>query len=206
MKRFAEACDRNQTPILEVLKEILPDTGKVLEIGSGTGQHAAYFSRSLPHLVWQPSDLAEALPSIEAWREESCAPNLGPPIVIDLLGNNEALSRVDAIVCINVIHIVAWAGVERLFNIAANVLNLRVYCTFMGHTVIPTARLNPATIAFDRWLKETQSRERDQGLCSCRVAGRVQRFYSGRRPVDAVEQSVDLVGSAGNGTTKRPVK
>jgi len=79
MKRFAEACGRNQTPILEVLKEILPDTGKVLEIGSGTGQHAAYFSRSLSHLVWQPSDLAEALPSIEAWREESCAPNLGPP-------------------------------------------------------------------------------------------------------------------------------
>ena len=69
MKRFAEACDRNQAPILEVLKTILPDTGKVLEIGSGTGQHAAYFSRYLPNLTWQPSDLAEGLPSIEAWRE-----------------------------------------------------------------------------------------------------------------------------------------
>ena len=132
MKLFAEACDRNQTPILEMLKEILPDTGKVLEIGSGTGQHAAYFSRSLPHLVWQPSDLAEALPSIEAWREESSVPNLCPPIVIDLLGKNEDLSRVDAIVCINIIHIVAWAGVERLFNIAANVLNPKGILYFYG--------------------------------------------------------------------------
>jgi len=69
MKRFSEACNRNQAPILAVLKEVLPNTGRVLEIGSGTGQHAAYFSRSLPDLAWQPSDLAEALPSIEAWRE-----------------------------------------------------------------------------------------------------------------------------------------
>ena len=154
MKRFADACDRNQTPILEVLKEILPDAGKVLEIGSGTGQHAAYFSRSLPHLIWQPSDLAEALPSIEAWREESCAPNLDPPIVIDLLGNNEDLSRVDAIVCINVIHIVAWASVERLFNIAANVLNPKGILYFYGPYRYPDRMLEPSNVAFDRWLKE----------------------------------------------------
>ena len=154
MKRFAEACDRNQTPILEVLKEILPDTGKVLEIGSGTGQHAAYFSRSFSHLVWQPSDLAEALPSIEAWREESCAPNLGPPIVIDLLGNNEYLSRVDAIVCINIVHIVAWTGVERLFNIAANVLNPKGVLYFYGPYRYPDRTLESSNVAFDHWLKE----------------------------------------------------
>jgi len=154
MKRFAEACDRNQTPILEVLKTILPDTGKVLEIGSGTGQHAAYFSRSLPHLVWQPSDLAEALPSIEAWREESRALNLNSPIVIDLLGNNDAPSRVDAIVCINVSHIVAWAGVERLFNIAANVLNPKGILYFYGPYRYPDRTLEPSNVAFDRWLKE----------------------------------------------------
>ena len=154
MKRFADACDRNQTPILEVLKEILPDAGKVLEIGSGTGQHAAYFSRSLSHLVWQPSDLAEALPSIEAWREESCAPNLGPAIVIDLLGNNEDLSRVDAIVCINVIHIVAWPAVERLFNIAANILNPKGILYFYGPYRYPDRTLEPSNVAFDLWLKE----------------------------------------------------
>ena len=68
MKFFSEACDRNQVPILAVLKEILPGSGRVLEIGSGTGQHAAYFSRALPDLNWQPSDLAEAHPSIKAWR------------------------------------------------------------------------------------------------------------------------------------------
>ena len=145
MKRFADACDRNQAPILEVLKTILPDTGKVLEIGSGTGQHAAYFSHFLPNLTWQPSDLADALPSIEAWRKESCVPNLNSPIVIDLLGNNEDLSRVDAIVCINVAHIVAGQVLNVCSASPPTFSNPGVYCTFTGHTAIPTAHLNPAT-------------------------------------------------------------
>ncbi len=157
MKRFSEACNRNQAPILAVLKEVLPDTGRVLEIGSGTGQHAAYFSRSLPDLAWQPSDLAEALPSIEAWREESGAPNLNPPMVIDLLGNNDTPSRVDAIVCINTAHIVAWIGVERLFSIAANILEPKGVLYFYGPYRYPDHALEPSNVAFDRWLKEQNS-------------------------------------------------
>ena len=157
MKRFSEACNRNQAPILAVLKEVLPDTGRVLEIGSGTGQHAAYFSRSLPDLAWQPSDLAEALPSIEAWREESGAPNLNPPMVIDLLGNNDPPSRVDAIVCINTAHIVAWTGVERLFSIAANILEPKGVLYFYGPYRYPDHALEPSNVAFDRWLKEQNS-------------------------------------------------
>ncbi len=157
MKRFSEACNRNQAPILAVLKEVLPDTGRVLEIGSGTGQHAAYFSRSLPDLAWQPSDLAEALPSIEAWREESGAPNLNPPMVIDLLGNNDTPSRVDAIVCINTAHIVAWTGVERLFSIAANILEPKGVLYFYGPYRYPDHALEPSNLAFDRWLKEQNS-------------------------------------------------
>ena len=157
MKHFSEACNRNQAPILAVLKEVLPDTGRVLEIGSGTGQHAAYFSRSLPDLAWQPSDLAEALPSIEAWREESGAPNLNPPMVIDLLGNNDTPSRVDAIVCINTAHIVAWTGVERLFSIAANILEPKGVLYFYGPYRYPDHALEPSNVAFDRWLKEQNS-------------------------------------------------
>ena len=157
MKRFSEACNRNQAPILAVLKEVLPDTGRVLEIGSGTGQHAAYFSRSLPDLAWQPSDLAEALPSIEAWREESGTPNLNPPMVIDLLGNNDTPSRVDAIVCINTAHIVAWTGVERLFSIAANILDPKGVLYFYGPYRYPDHALEPSNVAFDRWLKEQNS-------------------------------------------------
>jgi len=157
MKRFSEACNRNQAPILAVLKEVLPDTGRVLEIGSGTGQHAAYFSRSLPDLAWQPSDLAEALPSIEAWREESGAPNLSPPMVIDLLGNNDTPSSVDAIVCINTAHIVAWTGVERLFSIAANILEPKGVLYFYGPYRYPDHALEPSNVAFDRWLKEQNS-------------------------------------------------
>ena len=152
MKRFAEACDRNQAPILEVLSTILPDTGKVLEIGSGTGQHATYFSRYLPNLTWQPSDLAEMLPSIKAWCEESSAKNLNAPIVIDLFDNNEALSRVDAIVCINVAHIVAWEGVKRLFKIADNILNPTGVIYFYGPYRYTNRPLEPSNEAFDEWL------------------------------------------------------
>ena len=154
MKRFAEACDRNRVPILEVLKTILPNTGKILEIGSGTGQHAAYFSRSLPQLAWQPSDLAEALPSIEAWREESSSPNLNSPIVIDLLGIKDVTIQVDAIVCINVLHIVAWQGVERLFKIATDVLPPMGVIYFYGPFRYADRILEPSNKAFDYWLKK----------------------------------------------------
>jgi SAM-dependent methyltransferase len=153
MKCFSEACDRNQDPILAVLKEILPGSGRVLEIGSGTGQHAAYFSRALPDLNWQPSDLADAHLSIKAWREESGAPNLRVPIVIDLLSDNGSPGVVDAIVCINTIHIVAWAGVERLFSLAESILKPHgvLYC--YGPYRYGDRALEPSNVAFDHWLK-----------------------------------------------------
>jgi hypothetical protein len=67
MKPFSEACERNRVPILQVLRRVFRDRERVLEIGSGTGQHAAYFAPELPHLVWQASDVAENLPGIRAW-------------------------------------------------------------------------------------------------------------------------------------------
>ena len=154
MKCFAEACERNRDPILAVLREVLPQSGEVLEIASGTGQHAAYFSRNLPNLVWQPSDLAHAFPSINAWREEFWAPNLYSPILIDLLGTNNVTIRADAIVCINVVHIVAWEGVEHLFKIAATVLEPAGILYFYGPYRYSDRILEPSNSAFDCWLKE----------------------------------------------------
>ena len=84
MKQFAPACERNQDAILSVLREILPSAGTVLEIGSGTGQHAAYFAAYLPHLVWQPTDLPENFASIRAWAEEAALPNLRAPMELDV--------------------------------------------------------------------------------------------------------------------------
>src|SRR5689334_21823972 len=84
MKQFSDACERNREPILAVLKRVFADRRHVLEIGSGTGQHAAYFALALSHLSWQPSDVAENLPSVRLWREEAQTPRLLEPIELNV--------------------------------------------------------------------------------------------------------------------------
>ena len=107
MKKFAPACERNKDPILAVLREIFDQPGLILEIGSGTGQHAAYFARHLPHLRWQPCDLPSCHPSIAAYRAEAGLDNLLAPLSIDLVRDQWPLEQCDGVVCINTIHIVA---------------------------------------------------------------------------------------------------
>ena len=124
MKQSSPSCERNKDCILPVLREVLPDSGTLLEIGSGTGQHAAYFAGQLPRLVWQPTDLAENFPSIRAWAADAGLPNLRAPLELDLLAGVEhwPVTSAAAIVCINTVHIVAWPGVENLFAGAGRVL------------------------------------------------------------------------------------
>jgi cyclopropane fatty-acyl-phospholipid synthase-like methyltransferase len=108
MKPFSEASERNRAPILAVLKRIFKDRTRVLEIGSGTGQHAAYFAPELPHLVWQASDVAANLPDIREWVSEPA------PIELDM---DKAWPKleVDAVFSANTCHIMSWPQVERLF-------------------------------------------------------------------------------------------
>ena len=114
MKPFSEACERNREPILTELKRVFRGRSLVLEIGSGTGQHAAYFAPALPHLVWQPSDLPVNLPGIREWVSESHAPNLRDPVA---LGVDDPWPEVaaDAAYSANTCHIMSWRQVERLF-------------------------------------------------------------------------------------------
>ena len=93
MKEFSRACDINKDPILRVLKEILPPSGVVLEIGSGTGQHAAHFAAHLPQHIWQPTDLSANFPSIRAWANDRRLPNLRRPMELDLLADIEKIGR-----------------------------------------------------------------------------------------------------------------
>jgi len=106
-KPFSEACERNREPILAVLKRIFSDRRAVLEIGAGTGQHAAYFTAALPHLRWQPSDVAEHLPGIRAWGTE--------PIELDVEKAWPAVEA-DAVFSANTSHIMSWPQVERMFE------------------------------------------------------------------------------------------
>lgn len=121
-KLFAPACERNQPYILEVLRRVFAESGAVLEVGSGTGQHAAYFSTHLPHLEWHPTELPGNLGSIEAYRREAGLSNLHEAAALDLEKAEGRQWSVQYLVCINTIHIVAWPLVEALFRLAGEAL------------------------------------------------------------------------------------
>lgn len=153
VKPRSDACERNQGPILEVLRDHFADRRHVLEIGSGTGQHAVHFAAALPGLIWQTSDVAGNLPGIQAWIAESGLPNLPPPIALDVTGPWPA-ARFDAAFTANTLHIMSWPEVRALFAGLAQVLApdaaLAVYGPFNygGHFT------SPSNAAFDHWLKQ----------------------------------------------------
>jgi cyclopropane fatty-acyl-phospholipid synthase-like methyltransferase len=114
VKQFSEACERNREPILAVLETALADKKKVLEIGSGTGQHAVYFARHLPHLSWQTSDLQNNHASIAAWQEEAGLSNVLPPFELNV-GGEWPEQAFDAVFTANTCHIMAWPEVVAMF-------------------------------------------------------------------------------------------
>ena len=125
-RRHAPSASRNEAPILDVLRDVLPATGRALEIGSATGQHIAAFARTFPGLQWQPSDpFAESRASTAAWVAETGLDNLADPIAVDVTTPDwpAALDGPrDAIVCINVLHIAPWAVTEGLMAGAGRLL------------------------------------------------------------------------------------
>jgi SAM-dependent methyltransferase len=157
-KLYAEACERNRAPILDVLREIFAERGSVLEIGSGTGQHAAAFAAALPHLCWQPTDVPANLPSIEAWRADAVAPNLMPARVLDLSDPSWPIAQADYVVCINTIHIVGWPLVEALFSGVQRVLRPGGVLYLYGPFRYRTRALEPSNERFDAWLKRRDPR------------------------------------------------
>ena len=123
MKQCAPATARNREPIREVLARHLAERRHVLEIASGTGEHAVYMAASFPALRWQPSDVdPDALASIEARRAEAGLPNLLPPIALDVTAPVWPVTEVDAIVCINMVHISPWEAALALFAGASRTL------------------------------------------------------------------------------------
>ena len=118
----APAAERNQGPILDVLRRSLPATGLVLEIASGTGQHVAHFAAALPDLEWQPSEADPAFhDSIRAWTADAALTNVRPPLAFDVRGP-WPIMHADAVLCINMIHIAPWAAAQALIDGAAGVL------------------------------------------------------------------------------------
>jgi len=152
--RRAPAASRNREPILAVLAPLLAEAQVVLEIASGSGEHAVWVAGKLPHLIWQPSDPdAYALASIDGWRQESGAPNVRPAIELDAQWPRWPVERVDAVVCINMIHIAPWAACEGLVRGAASVLPAGGLLFLYGPFKIGGQHTAPSNEAFDADLR-----------------------------------------------------
>jgi cyclopropane fatty-acyl-phospholipid synthase-like methyltransferase len=121
-KMYSAACERNREAILAVLQDVLANARNVLEIGSGTGQHAVYFGTHLPHLVWQTSDLPDNHASILAWLDEERPPNVLPPLHLDVDSDAWPARPFDAVFSANTCHIMAWEHVEAMFAGASRVI------------------------------------------------------------------------------------
>ncbi len=154
MKQHAPACDRNQAFILETLAGILPGKKKLLEIGSGTGQHAAYLAPQFPNLTWFPTDLEENLASINAWCNDSPAANIETASVLNLATGQWPVKSCDAVVCINTIHIISWELVEKLFTGAANVLSKEGVFYVYGPYEYENEPLAESNQNFNAWLQQ----------------------------------------------------
>jgi SAM-dependent methyltransferase len=156
------AADRNKEPILEQLRRVLPGTGTVLEIASGTGQHAVYFARALPELVWQPTEPDPDLCATIARRVRvSGLPNLRSPRAFDVLDAASPPFEAHAAVCINMIHIAPWAATEGLFRHAAQLLAAGAPLVLYGPYKIGGEHTAESNAAFDASLR---SRDADWGV------------------------------------------
>jgi SAM-dependent methyltransferase len=145
---------RNREPILAVLRQHLPEPGEVLEVASGSGEHAAWFAAALPAVTWRPSDRDDAsLASIAAWREQAGAANLLEPVRLDAASEPWPVERADAVVCINMIHIAPWAAAEGLMRGAARLLPPAGVLFLYGPFRIGGEHTAPSNAAFDDSLR-----------------------------------------------------
>lgn len=115
-KPFSQACENNKDPILSVLRQIWSTACDVLEVGSGTGQHAVHFAAHLPHLRWQPSDKAENIPGMKTWFDEAQLDNIREPLVLDVEDAPWPVTEIDTVFTANTLHIMSWEYVQIFFN------------------------------------------------------------------------------------------
>lgn len=159
VRRRAPAAERNRDAILSVLARVLPRSGVVLEIASGTGQHAVHCAAALPDTVWQPSDPdADARDSIAAWRAHAGLANLNTPLALDVLNDDWGIGNVAAIVCINMIHIAPWEAAESLFRGAGARLAGGGVLFLYGPYRRNGAHTAPSNEAFDQQLRARDPR------------------------------------------------
>ncbi|MBU2870082.1 DUF938 domain-containing protein [Colwellia sp. E2M01] len=169
-KPFSQACENNKKPILTILSEVFANTNHVLEIGSGTGQHAVYFSQHLPNITWQTSDLLINHPGINLWLDEVDNNNVRRPIEIDLANSTvisntwkqlSAKQTIDALYTANTLHIISWSLVVKFFESISQNLSLNSHVCIYGPFNYQGNFTSESNANFDLWLK---SRDVNSGI------------------------------------------
>ena len=186
MKPYSEACDQNKQPILEVLRRYITTQSSLLEIGSGTGQHAVFFAREFPRVQWHATDVSEYLPAIQAWMNDYPANNLHGPYKLDVNQPVWPLQQVEVIFSANTAHIMHWPDVEAMFKGIGQVLIDDGYFLLYGPFSYNSEHTSASNANFDRFLKQ-----RDPG--------------SGVRDVSALQELAQTNGLALMDDVEMPV-
>lgn len=154
---FIQAAENNKEPIVRILHDAFREARKLLEIGSGTAQHAVYFGKYLPHLIWQTSDLAENIDSIRRRLAAEATENVLSPITLDVANHPWPVANVDAVFGANIVHIISWSDVEHMFRGVGDCLAeggvLAIYGPFKYRGDFTTK----SNARFDLWLKSRDS-------------------------------------------------
>jgi cyclopropane fatty-acyl-phospholipid synthase-like methyltransferase len=158
LRRFAAATSRNREPILAVLQRVLPEHGRLLEIASGSGEHAVYFAAALPGLHWQPTDLdPDALASISAWRDHANLTNLLAPLPLDVHDERWSIPPVDAVFCANMIHIAPWSATAGMLRVVGRTLRSGGTMVLYGPFRVGGQHTAQSNVAFDARLRTTDA-------------------------------------------------
>lgn len=152
-KPFSQACENNKDPILQVIRTVFSQPTTVWEIGSGTGQHACYFARHLPHIEWQLTDRSAYISGISLWQEEAQLANLKPPLTLDVTDTVWPCNSIDALFTANTLHIMSRDEVQIFFARLPLNLNAKALVCIYGPFNYNDAYTSDSNARFDQWLK-----------------------------------------------------
>ncbi|MCP4934716.1 MAG: DUF938 domain-containing protein [bacterium] len=150
---FSQSSESNKQPILSILRDVLADTKTMLEIGSGTGQHAVFFAKQLPHLMWQPSEQAQNIDMLSLRLEAHAPANVRKPVVVDVADEPWRVQPVDAVYAANCAHIMSWGHVEKMFRGLDGVLKPGGHLILYGPYKYGGNFTSSSNAQFEQWLK-----------------------------------------------------
>ncbi len=150
---FSQACENNKKAISDVLQTVFIAPSLVLEIGSGSGQHASHMAAMLPHVCWQPSDMGETLSSIEMYRQKSGLSNINAPLQLDVMNTPWPLEKADGVFAANIAHIAPWQAVEAMFSGVGELLDVDNYFCLYGPFNYDGQFTSDGNASLDAWAK-----------------------------------------------------